>query len=150
MSFVHDPLDRKSPRYVCDFSGHLEVICPELTFTPRSLRIQAQDLSESGCRLMATSISKDLYKNIVREVRPVTIELRLPDGRTLVLRGELVWSRFEEGSAATLGISFNGLKRDSRQQLANLLQELNRVGAVRVAQSSRPQDPFGEDTTKCA
>jgi len=142
----HDFSNRKSLRYLCNFDGYLHVLCPEVTFTPKPFLIHAADLSESGCRMMTRAVSTDLYRSLLREIRPVKIELDLRDGRILMLRGKLVWIDFREHSPTTLAITFNSLESDAQQELKGLLEDLNRKGAITVAESLRPDNPSIEMT----
>lgn len=138
--------NRKMARYSCNYTAYLQIICPELTFTPRPIYVQAVDLSHTGCRIITKAINPDFYKLLMVEVRQINLEMDLKDGRHLALRGKLVWVEYRE-QHASLGISFHALGTKAEVDLAKLLEELRELGAIYEIPVSRPPTSISKVTT---
>jgi len=133
----HDPSNRKHPRYRCDFTGYLQILMPEVTFAPRSVYVQARDLSVGGCRLIAKGITPDLYRVMIREIRHCKLELDLQDQRVLNLRGRIVWMEFTPDEVR-LAIAFQQLGADAEKLLADLLAAMSKSGRITEVEVTRP------------
>ncbi|CAN5236351.1 hypothetical protein BH09SUM1_BH09SUM1_29040 [soil metagenome] len=134
----HEVANRKATRYSCNFSGYLQVLCPELTFTPKPLYVQAHDISRTGCRLATKAITPDFYRLLLQEIRHAKLELDLQDGRVLNLRGKIVWVEYRE-KISMVALSVNGLKESAQNDLDLLLDEMAAKGAITAVETSRPE-----------
>jgi Tfp pilus assembly protein PilZ len=78
------------------------------------LFFDSQDISLGGAFLKA-----DLLLEVGEEL---SLELRLPDGKTFDTHARVAWVRRAEG-AGGMGIEFIDLEQDARERLASYLEE---------------------------
>lgn len=133
----HTPANRRALRYGCQLPGYVDILTPELTFSPKNIHVIAEDFSRTGCRLISKQIPRDYYRIIIQEVRHVKMEIDLLDGRMLKLRGKLVWIDMQKDQAS-LGVMFNDLPSENQDALEAVLAELAVKGTIHEVSASRP------------
>ncbi len=83
---------RAHERFAMELDVSLQILIPEETFQPRSMKAKTQDISVRGMKLLVPGLSRELYAQLISAKRYARVGLTDPKGGDqLKVSGLIVW-----------------------------------------------------------
>jgi len=125
MEKASHPNRRSSPRVSVSLPVELCILQPEHTFTPEVHKALATDLSEGGCKMRCSHITRDEYQRLLHGIRLAKVAFQFGEDRRVDTRGAIVWIDYHDARGITpsycsIGISFAFTPAALKEEIAKL------------------------------